>query len=149
MSVGLSMCLTILLLAMSFQSARLQNAYRSQLAASAGVALNIERVNKLLYAIVMDSRGIYMYTEPARVKPFSDAILRRNQELSRLVAEWQRTVPEEDAEQFAAFKKRIEKFIEFRVELVRRAVEISTAAALEWGTGTGLFKLGLDYVLVR
>src|SRR5436305_6057690 len=48
--------LTILLLVMSLQSVRLQTAYRDQLAASARVALNVERVNKLLYAIVMDSR---------------------------------------------------------------------------------------------
>jgi hypothetical protein len=25
----------------------------------------------------------------------------------------------------------------------------SNPAAVEWGTGTGLFKLGLDYVLVK
>ena len=124
--------LTTLLLVMSVQTVRLQTAYRNQFAASARVALNVERVNKLLYAIVMDSRGIFMYTDPAKVKPFADAILKRNDDLSRVVAEWQRTVPDEDAEQFAAFKKRIEKFIAFRVELVRRAVEISTAAALEW-----------------
>jgi PAS domain S-box-containing protein len=125
--------LTALLLVMSVQTVRLQTAYRSQFAASARVALNIERVNKLLYAIVMDSRGMYMYTDPEKVKPFADAILKRNGDLAKLVAEWQRTVPDEDAEQFAAFKKRIDKFIDFRVELVRRGVEISTAAALEWG----------------
>src|SRR5581483_7685523 len=39
----------------------------------------------------------------------------------------------DDAEQFATFKKRIEQFVEFRNELVRRANEISPAAGREWG----------------
>ena len=34
---------------------------------------------------------------------------------------------------FAVFKKRIEQFVEFRAELVRRANEISPAAGREWG----------------
>src|SRR4249919_739414 len=39
----------------------------------------------------------------------------------------------DDAEQFAVFKKRIEQFVEFRKELVRRGVEINAAAGREWG----------------
>src|SRR5260370_40257237 len=31
-------------------------------------ALNVERVNSLLYAVVMESRGVYMSTEPAGVQ---------------------------------------------------------------------------------
>ena len=31
-------------------------------------ALNVERVNSLVYAVVMESRGIYMSTEAATVK---------------------------------------------------------------------------------
>jgi methyl-accepting chemotaxis protein len=39
----------------------------------------------------------------------------------------------DDAKQFAAFKKRIEQFVAFRKELVRRGVEINAAAGREWG----------------
>src|SRR5262249_17352033 len=42
-------------------------------------------------------------------------------------------VQADDAEQFSIFKKRIEQFVEFRKELVRRANEISPAAGREWG----------------
>jgi methyl-accepting chemotaxis protein len=35
-------------------------------------ALNVERVNSLVYAVVMESRGIYMSTEPAVVKKYGD-----------------------------------------------------------------------------
>jgi len=35
-------------------------------------AFNVERVNSLVYAVVMESRGIYMSTEPAVVKKYGD-----------------------------------------------------------------------------
>ena len=39
----------------------------------------------------------------------------------RVVKNWQSIVRADDAEQFATFKKRIEQFVDFRKELVRRA----------------------------
>ena len=39
-----------------------------------------------------------------------------------------RTMTPDDAEQFATFRKRIEQFVEFRKELVRRGIEVSPAA---------------------
>jgi len=50
-----------------------------------------------------------------------------------VVKSWQSIVRADDAGQFAAFKKRIEQFVEFRKELVRRGVEISPASGREWG----------------
>jgi PAS domain S-box-containing protein len=125
--------LTTLLLVMAIQSVRLQTAYRNQLATSATAALNIERVNGLIYAIVMESRGIYMSTDRAKVKVYADAILSRNRDLAKVVSEWQGTIHGEDAGQFADFKKRVDQFIDFRIELARRAVEVSPAAGREWG----------------
>jgi hypothetical protein len=130
--------LTTLLLMMSVQSVRLQTAHRNQLATSARAALYVERVNGLIYAIVMDSRGIYMSQDPAKVRRFGDAVLRGNGELSKVVAEWQASVDADDAPHFADFKKRIGPFIDFRVELVRRAIEISPAAGREWGDDDAL-----------
>src|ERR1700739_1603810 len=37
-------------------------------------ALNVERVNSLVYAVVMESRGIYMSTEAAAVKTYGDGL---------------------------------------------------------------------------
>jgi methyl-accepting chemotaxis protein len=42
-------------------------------------------------------------------------------------------VRSDDAALFATFKKRIEQFVDFRKELVRRGIEISPAAGREWG----------------
>ncbi|RXH34976.1 chemotaxis protein [Bradyrhizobium nanningense] len=96
-------------------------------------ALNVERVNSLVYAVVMESRGVYMSTEPKVVKKFGDGLLKFNEQILGVVKRWETIVKADDAEQFATFKKRIEQFVEFRKELVRRGVEINAAAGREWG----------------
>ncbi len=96
-------------------------------------ALNVERVNSLVYAVVMESRGVYMSTEAAAVKKFGDGLLKFNGEILAVVKDWESIVQADDAQQFAGFKKRIEQFVDFRKELVRRGVEIGSAAGREWG----------------
>jgi methyl-accepting chemotaxis protein len=96
-------------------------------------AFNVERVNSLVYAVVMESRGVYMSTEPATVKKFGDGLLKFNQQILGVVKNWESIIQVDDAQQFAVFKKRIEQFVDFRKELVRRGVEINAAAGREWG----------------
>ncbi|MGX4772927.1 methyl-accepting chemotaxis protein [Bradyrhizobium guangdongense] len=113
----------------SRRSAELTSAIETANAA----ALNVERVNSLVYAVVMESRGVYMSTEPKVVKKFGDGLLKFNAQILDVVRGWESIVKADDAEQFATFKKRIEQFVEFRKELVRRGVEINAAAGREWG----------------
>ncbi len=96
-------------------------------------ALNVERVNSLVYAVVMESRGVYMSTEPAVVKKYGEGLLKFNAQILDVVKRWETIVKADDSEQFATFKKRIEQFVDFRKELVRRGVEINAAAGREWG----------------
>jgi methyl-accepting chemotaxis protein len=96
-------------------------------------ALNVERINSLVYAVVMESRGVYMSIEPAVVKKYGDGLLKFNDNILTVVKNWEAIVQADDAEQFSVFKKRIEQFVEFRKELVRRGVEIGGAAGREWG----------------
>jgi methyl-accepting chemotaxis protein len=96
-------------------------------------ALNVEWVNSLVYAVVMESRGVYMSTDPAVVKKYGEGLLKFNDNILGVVKRWEAIVQTDDAEQFAVFKKRIEQFVDFRKELVRRANEISPAAGREWG----------------
>jgi methyl-accepting chemotaxis protein len=96
-------------------------------------ALNVERVNSLVYAVVMESRGVYMSTEAADVKKYGEGLLAFNDKILAVVKNWEAIVQADDAEQFAVFKKRIQQFIEFRKELVRRGIEIGAAAGREWG----------------
>jgi len=100
---------------------------------ASAAALNVERVNSLVYAVVMESRGIYMSSEVAAIKKYGDALHKFSDQLAGVVKKWESIVQTDDAAQFAVFKKRIEQFIEFRRELVRRAVEIGHDAGREWG----------------
>jgi methyl-accepting chemotaxis protein len=111
------------------QSAELAKAIET----ASHAALNVERVNSLVYAVVMESRGVYMSSEASAVKKFGDGLLKFNDQILGVVKNWEAIVQADDAEQFSAFKKRIEQFIDFRKELVRRAIEINPAAGREWG----------------
>src|SRR5579864_3813292 len=96
-------------------------------------ALSIERVNSLVYAVVMESRGIYMSTDLPVIKKYGDGLHKFSGQLLDVVKKWESIVQADDAQQFATFKKRIDQFVEFRNELVRRAVEVSHDAGREWG----------------
>jgi methyl-accepting chemotaxis protein len=96
-------------------------------------ALNVQHVNSLVYAVVMESRGVYMSTDTAGARKFGEGLLKFNDQLLTVVKNWEQLVQADDSEQFAVFRKRIDQFVEFRKELVRRGVEISPAAGREWG----------------
>jgi methyl-accepting chemotaxis protein len=111
------------------QSAELTDAIET----AGRAALNVERVNSLVYAVVMESRGVYMSTDIAGAKKYGEGLLKFNDQILTVVNNWESIVQTDDAQQFAAFKKRIEQFVDFRNELVRRGIEIGPAAGREWG----------------
>jgi methyl-accepting chemotaxis protein len=125
--------LTAAITALSDYNSRQNAALTEAVATASRAALNVERVNSLVYAVVMESRGVYMSTEPAVVKKYGEGLLKFNERILEVVKNWQALVQADDAQQFATFKKRIEQFVDFRKELVRRGVEINAAAGREWG----------------
>jgi methyl-accepting chemotaxis protein len=96
-------------------------------------AENVERTDSLIYAVVMESRGIYMSPTIDAAKPFGVGLTRFNDQISGVMDEWQKSVLPEDAVVFSEFAARVKKFQEFRRELVRLGVEVSPAAGREWG----------------
>jgi methyl-accepting chemotaxis protein len=125
--------LTAAITALSDYNTRHSNELTEAIETASQAALNVERVNSLVYAVVMESRGIYMSTDAATVKKYGDGLYKFSGQLTGVVRNWESIVQADDAEQFVAFKKRIEQFVEFRRELVRRAVEIGHEAGREWG----------------
>src|ERR1700722_8654004 len=125
--------LTAAITALSDYNSRRNAAITEAIETANLAALNVEHVNSLVYAVVMESRGVYMSTDPAVVKKFGDGLLKFNDQILAVVKKWQSIVQVDDAEQFSTFKSRIEQFVEFRKELVARANEISPAAGREWG----------------
>jgi methyl-accepting chemotaxis protein len=96
-------------------------------------AENVERINSLVYAVVMESRGIYMSPDIATAKKFAEGLTRFNDQIGGVMEGWERSVRPEDADVFAQFAARVKQFQEFRRELVRRGTEISPASGSEWG----------------
>jgi len=96
-------------------------------------AMNVERVNGLIYAVVMESRGIYMSPDIPAAKRYGALLLQFNERIASVVADWRKHVGGADAAQFAEFDKRIQQFMEFRKELVRLGTEVSPAKGREWG----------------
>src|ERR1700710_2509894 len=60
-------------------------------------ALNVERVNSLVYAVVMESRGVYMSTDPAVVKKYGEGLLVFNARILDVVKNWEALVQADDA----------------------------------------------------
>jgi len=96
-------------------------------------AENVDRINSLIYAVVMESRGIYMSPDIPTAKKFAEGLTRFNDQIGDVVEGWQKSVLPEDAAVFAEFAARVKKFQEFRRELVRRGTEISPASGRDWG----------------
>src|SRR5262249_14677757 len=95
--------------------------------------LNVERINGLIYAVVMESRGIYMSSDFPTAKKYGVGLLRFNDRISEVVNNWRKVVRDYDAADFDAFAKRIAQFQEFRRELVRLGTEIAPEKGREWG----------------
>ncbi len=98
---------------------------------------NVERVNGLIYAVVMESRGVYMSPDLAASKPYAEGIVKYTKQLAKVVEDWRVSVRGDDAELFGLFSQRVTKFIEFRTELARLGADVSPAAGREWGDTDG------------
>jgi PAS domain S-box-containing protein len=92
-----------------------------------------EHANSLIYAVVMDSRGVYMSSESADRARYGAGIIKSLAELDANMLAWQEHVAPEDREEFARAQARTQEFSRFRTELVRLGNEVGQGAAREWG----------------
>src|SRR5271168_689317 len=66
--------LTAAITALSDYNTRRSTELTEAIETAGRAALNVERVNSLVYAVVMESRGIYMSTDAASVKKYGDGL---------------------------------------------------------------------------
>jgi methyl-accepting chemotaxis protein len=93
----------------------------------------LERINGLVYAIVMDSRGIYMSNDWASAEGYGNGLLKSAKELEDVTKLWGETVAPDQQDEYKGAQTTIGQFIGFRTELVRLAREDSLAAARQFG----------------
>ena len=125
---------TVVLALVAVVTARRHAALTDEFEAALQGSQNVERINGLIYAVVMESRGVYMSEDAPTAKKYADGLLKFNEpdrpDRQRLGA---RRCGRSDAAQFKPFAGRIRQFIEFRKELARLGTEVGQAAGREWG----------------
>ncbi len=84
-------------------------------------ALLAERVNEMVTAVVMDSRGIYMAATPEDAEKFAVPLLGNLGRLGSTVAQWRDQVPPDRRDRMAAVEAAVGNFTRLRTELVRLA----------------------------
>ena len=96
-------------------------------------ALYLARINGGIYAVVMESRGIYMSATRDAAEPFAKGLLRKLDEIRNTIELWKRVDTDVDREKIEALFANLQKFIEFRTELVRLAREDTMPNARAFG----------------
>jgi methyl-accepting chemotaxis protein len=120
-------------------------------AAYAGVA-NVEQVQALILAIIVESQGIFLAADDSIASDRAAALRRFNDRIADVVKEWERGIGADDAEQFKAFSTRIQIFRSFREQLADRAIKSGAAAARELrefdeaGTGQTALSKNLEHL---
>lgn len=92
-------------------------------------ALYGERLNRLVTAVVMESRGIYASKDKQEAARFGKGLVSFLEEIDALLAKWAPLVPADQKAKFDAVVKWAAEFRAFRLELVRLGSEVSPQAA--------------------
>ena len=66
--------------------AEMTGAYQTSLSGTQ----NVERMNGLIYAVVMESRGIYMSPDTMTAKRYGDLLLKFNDRIAKVIEEWRK-----------------------------------------------------------
>jgi len=115
---------------------RLMQGYNEQVDAfqlASQRAYDGEHLNRLITAVVMDSRGIYAAKSTDASKPFAEGIAKNLKAIDELLGDWSSRVPDDRKSAFDAVVAKAKEFQTFRTETARLGVEESPAAANEQG----------------
>ncbi|MCA0404677.1 MAG: methyl-accepting chemotaxis protein [Proteobacteria bacterium] len=93
----------------------------------------VERVNGIVYAVVMESRGLYIAETPERVEQFGKGLLLHLDSLRAATNEWRGLTETGEEADFRAAQTQIEAFIKLRTDLVAAARSGGFAAARAMG----------------
>lgn len=95
--------------------------------------IHLERINGLVYAVVMESRGIYMSPDWKTAEPFARKLTGGLADLQTTARAWKANAIAAQRSNVEELSRRIDDFVRFRTELVRLAREESTALARAFG----------------
>jgi methyl-accepting chemotaxis protein len=93
----------------------------------------LEQINGLVYAAVMESRGIYMSPDWKTAEPFAKKLLQDLDGIDATAKLWKEDVIESERDKIDHLQQAIAQFITFRKELVRKAQFEDTTVARAFG----------------
>ncbi|MDF2811723.1 MAG: methyl-accepting chemotaxis protein [Microvirga sp.] len=100
-------------------------------------ALYSEHMNRLVTAVVMESRGIYAAKDKAEAEQYAKPARVAIAGINGLIQKWSPLITAEDRAIFDKLVKDAKSFEEFRLETIRLGTQISPAAAAEQGFNEG------------
>ena len=104
-----------------------------QLDATRSASARIEYINALVYAVVMESRGVYMSDKPDVLDRYARGMEKFLGDLNTAVVEWEKALVPSDRAAFNTFKAQSEKFVTLRKELATAGRAKGNGAAREIG----------------
>lgn len=100
---------------------------------AAARSINGEKINGMINAVVMDSRGVYMARDKAEAERFGKPLLASLKTMQGQMAEWRQQMPVGRETEIDPAIARVEEFVRFRTELVRLGVEEGGPASRVFG----------------
>lgn len=93
---------------------------------------NVERVNAMIYAVIMESRGLALASNPIGAQENVEALRKINDRINSVVADWQTQVGADESSRFSDFAVRIAKFQEYVEQTMRLGTERNILEARRW-----------------
>ena len=93
----------------------------------------VGRINALIYAVLMETRGIYLATDDAAAKDHATGLAAFASQFEEVMQEWERHVRSDDAERFQDLSGRVRIFREYRGKLAAQVAQDGLKAARQWG----------------
>src|SRR4051794_31664155 len=94
---------------------------------------NVERLNGLVFAAVMDSRGVYMSEDKTALERYAKGVEGYLDRMRRLLQDWEKSATGEDRARLGELRDKFNQFDAFRRETVKRGRELGYVAAREHG----------------
>ncbi len=85
--------------------------------------IHLEHINALVYAVVVESRGIYMSPDWKSAEQFAKNLVRDLAELQETARVWKTNVIASQRSNVEELSKRIDQFVRFRTDWVRLGME--------------------------
>jgi methyl-accepting chemotaxis protein len=113
-------------------NARTHAALTDEFKEAAADATAVADVHTVIYAMVMESRGIYMASDLAAAGPIADSLSAFVDRLDAFMERWRQMLGADDSYAFQIFANKVQNFRDFRRELVRRVREEDMQSVRDW-----------------